>query len=93
MSSGYGFWLDMSMEDFLNGTVKSANNYIIYSTNVWTELFSIFFVFILLMLLIVEKKYALWKVLLYSVFKSQTKNRWIRLSLKILSQNKTEDLC
>ena len=34
MSSGYGFWLDMSMEDFLNGTVKSANNYIIYSTNV-----------------------------------------------------------
>ena len=34
MSSGYGFWLDMSIEDFLNGTVKSVNNYIICGTNV-----------------------------------------------------------
>ena len=34
ISSGYGFWSDMSIEDFLNGKVKSVNNYIIYGTNV-----------------------------------------------------------
>ena len=30
MSSGYGFWLDMSVGDFLNGKVKPVNIYIIY---------------------------------------------------------------
>ena len=59
ISSGYGCWSDMSIEDFLNGKVKSVNNYIIYGTNVETELFSIFFIFRFLMLLIVNKKYAL----------------------------------
>ena len=39
--------------------MKSVNNYIVYGTNVETELFSIFFVFRFLMLLIVNKKYAL----------------------------------
>ena len=34
LSSGYGYWLDTSIEDFLNGKVKSVNNYIIYGTNV-----------------------------------------------------------
>ena len=35
MSSGYGFWSDMSMEDLLNDKVKSVNNYYaIYGTNV-----------------------------------------------------------
>ena len=48
MSSGYGFWSDMSIGEFLNGKVNSVNNYIIYGTNVW-----------FLMSLIVKKKYAL----------------------------------
>ena len=30
MSSGYGFWSDMSIRDFLNGKVKSVNNYHIW---------------------------------------------------------------
>ena len=34
MSNGYEFWSDMSIEDFLNGKMKSVNNYIIYGTNV-----------------------------------------------------------
>ena len=34
MSGGYGFWSDMSIGDFLNGKVKSVNNYIIYGPNV-----------------------------------------------------------
>ena len=34
MFGGYAFWLDMSTGDFLNGKVKSVNNYIIYGTNV-----------------------------------------------------------
>ena len=59
ISSGCGFWSDMSIEDFLNGKLKSVNNYIMYGTNVETELFSIFFGFRFLMLLIVNKKYAL----------------------------------
>ena len=29
MSSGNGFWSDMSIGDFLNGKVKSVNNYTI----------------------------------------------------------------
>ena len=35
MSRGYEFWSDMSIGDFLNGEVKSVDNYyIIYGTNV-----------------------------------------------------------
>ena len=34
MSSGYGFWSDMSIRDFLNGKVRSVNNYIKNGTNV-----------------------------------------------------------
>ena len=35
MSHGYEFWSDMSIGDFLNGEVKSVDNYyIIYGTNV-----------------------------------------------------------
>ena len=34
MPAGYGFWSDMSIEDFLNDKVKSVNNYVIHGTNV-----------------------------------------------------------
>ena len=34
MSSGYGFWSDMSIRDFRNGKVRSVNIYIKYGTNV-----------------------------------------------------------
>ena len=34
MSSGYGFWSDMSIRDFLNGKVRSVNNYIKNGTTV-----------------------------------------------------------
>ena len=34
MSGGDGFWVEMSIGDFLNGKMKSVNNYVIYGTNV-----------------------------------------------------------
>ena len=42
MSSGYGFWSDMSIEDFLNGKVKSVNNYITYITYHMVQMFKVF---------------------------------------------------
>ena len=41
MSSGYGFWSDMSIEDFLNGKVKSVNNYITYITYHMVQMFKL----------------------------------------------------
>ena len=70
MSGGYRFWSDMSIGDFLNGKVKSVNNYIIYGTNVLNR---IIFYFLCIQISYFtnrkEKKYAL-----FFAFKSQTKN-------------------
>ena len=55
MSSGYGFWSDMSIGDFLNGKVKSVNIYLRYLMFIFMCLNIIIFYFLCIQISYVTK--------------------------------------
>ena len=55
MSSGYGFWSDMTIGDFLNGKVKSVNIYIRYLIFIFICLNRIIFYFLYIQISYVTK--------------------------------------
>ena len=55
MSSGYEFWSDMSIGDFLNGKVKSVNIYVRYLISIFICLNRIIFYFLCIQISYVTK--------------------------------------
>ena len=55
MSSGYGFWSDISIGDFLNGKVKSVNIYLRYLIFIFTCFNIIIFCFLCIQISYVTK--------------------------------------